>query len=122
MQNKHTPDINKTHTSVDIEDGNVNTLIEDVAKTITKHLGPQCDVYEEGCATCEIWVALQSQADEYEREKGEMVREIQKELQEPSFAGVMDSNEKRRGYQIGIAEATSLVVDVAKKYGVDLSE
>ncbi len=42
----------------------------------------------------------------------QQIEEIFKEIEEPSYIGVMDSNEKRRGYEIAIKE----ILLLKKKY------
>ena len=42
--------------------------------------------------------------EELIKEINKIIEKIFKEIEEPSYIGVMDSNEKRRGYEIAIKE------------------
>jgi len=88
---------NKTHTDVE-------GIVEEFIKWAESPARPEDETktYTQNAAEW-IKIRLQSQADQYERQKGEMVKEI------------LDSGLVTKLFHNGIK-------DIAQKYGVDLSE
>jgi hypothetical protein len=105
---KETLPENKTHTDVE-------QIIAHFDAELFNDDGWNMRMYQE----TKDWLrtTLQSQADKYEREKKEMVREMLLGIN-----GVKNTSEGSQDWFNGIRATRSVVETIAPKYGVDLSE
>ncbi len=81
-------------------------MSKDIQETINEIVNRNWRRDDEVSLAKEITNLFQSQADQYEREKGEMVREVLQEVHEAVYSETV----------------LNKIKSIAQKYGVDLSE